>query len=1057
MFSAHFIKRPRLAMVVSVIILMAGVIALTNLPILQYPDVVPPTVSVSASYPGASAQVVSDAVAAPIEEVVNGVEGMIYMSSSCTDGGYSLSVTFEVGIDIDIAMVKVQNRVQRAYNKLPAEVRQQSVRVSSRSGDILGFYAFYSPKGTHDQLSIGTYLDDKVKDVIARVDGIADVGIMGPSKYSMRIWLDPAKMAAYSISADAVTTAISTQNIQAAAGSIGTEPAESFQQLQFSIRATGRMESVEEFENIILRTNSDGGMLTLKDVARIELGAESYSAGASYNGMPAIAMRISQLPGANALETIKRAQDELKRLSQYFPEDLEYTIVYNPTMFIRTALSEIVQTLLLTFVLVVLVVFLFLQDWRATLIPACSIPVSLIGTFSVLLVLGYSINTLTLFALVLAIGVVVDDAIVVVENVQRIMETEGLPPKQATTKAMGQVFSAVIATTLVLLAIFIPIGFITGIVGRIYQQFAVTISTAVSISTISALTLSPALCSVILRPHKKNTFAFFEWFNMVLDKIRNFYVAIAMWLVRRKFVSIAILLMVTLGAWFMFAVHPASFLPSEDQGVIMVDVQLPENATQPRTVEVMREFYEKAHDIPGVQTMMTIVGFSQMGGGSGNSGMAFLLMDPWDERKTPELQLDAIMANIARVAATIPGAQIRAFNPPPIRGLGSTSGMDFRLQAAMGQSPEELAEALNLLSAAANQDPRIARAFSTYRANTPQLYLNVDREKAEMLDVPISNVFTTLQTIMGSRYVNDFNLYSKIYQVKIQGDYNNRSKLEDILDVYVQSNNGDMVPLTTLVDISTILAPQSISRYNMYPSIQLNADVAPGFSSSEGMDGMAELMEKSVPKGFQYEWSGMSYQERQNEGQVIVLVVMALIFGFLFLVGQYESWTIPISVMLSIAVAALGAMIALYITSIPLSIYAQLGLILLVGLASKNAILIVEFAKNEREHGNSIEESAGMASRIRYRAVLMTACSFVLGVLPMVLATGAGAVGRRHIGTTVFGGMVAAVVFGVVLTPSLWAVFQTAREKIKTLLNMRTTVGILKDGADLPEKYEQEK
>ena len=1042
-------------MVISVIILMAGIISLTNLPILQYPDVVPPTVSVSASYPGASAQVVSDAVAAPIEEVVNGVEGMIYMSSSCTDGGYSLSITFEVGIDVDIAMVKVQNRVQRAYNKLPAEVRQQSVRVSSRSGDILGFYTFYSPNGTHSQLSIGTYLDDKVKDVIARVDGVADVGIIGTSKYSMRIWLDPAKLAAYGVSTSMVSTAIATQNIQAAAGAIGTEPTEGSQQLQFSIRATGRMESVEEFENIILRTNDDGGILTLKDVARIELGAESYSAGASYNGLPAIAMRLSQLPEANALETMEKVTAEFTRLSQYFPEDFEYTLVYDPTMFIRTALFEIVRTLMLTFMLVVLVVFIFLQDWRATLIPACAIPVSLIGTFSVILALGYSINTLTLFALVLAIGIVVDDAIVVVENVQRLMETEHLPPREATWKAMKQVSSAVIATTLVLLAIFIPIGFITGIIGRIYQQFAVTISTAVSISTLNALTLSPALCSILLRPHKKKKFPFFKWFNSGLDKIRNIYVFCAIWLVRHKPVAVGILLIVASAAGFMFSTHPTSFLPSEDQGVLMVDIQLPENATQPRTVEIMREFYEKVHDMPGVETVFTIIGMSQVGGGGGgNSGMAFFLLDPWDKRKTPELQIDAYIAKIGRIAATIPGAQIRAFNQPPIRGLGSTSGMDFRLQAAMGQSPEELAEALDLLTEAANKDPRIARAFSTYRASTPQLYLNVDRQKAEMLDVPISVVFSTLQAIMGSRYINDFNLYSKIYQVKIQADYPYRSKLEDILNVYVQNNKGDMVPLTTLVNVTTILAPQSIDRYNMYPSVQLNADVAPGFSSSEGMNGMADIMKKALPEGFQYEWSGMSYQERKNEGQVIVLVIMALIFGFLFLVGLYESWTIPVSVMLSIAVAALGALVALDITHIALSIYAQLGLILLVGLASKNAILIVEFAKTEREYGHSIEESAGVASRIRYRAVLMTAFSFVLGVLPMVLATGAGAVGRRHIGTTVFGGMVATVVFGVVLTPSLWAVFQTARERIKTLLHLKTTVGTLKEESDLPEDNE---
>jgi hydrophobe/amphiphile efflux-1 (HAE1) family protein len=1052
MFSSHFIRRPRLAMVMSIIILLAGIIALTRLPILQYPEVTPPTVSVSASYPGASAQVVSDAVAAPIEEVVNGVEGMIYMSSTSSNGSYSLNVTFDVGVDIDIAMVKVQNRVQRANSKLPAEVRQQAVNVSSRAGDMLGVYAFYSPNRTHDQLFIGTYLTDKVKDVITRVDGISDVGIMGPSKFSMRIWLDPAKMAAYGISADAVSAAILSQNIQAAAGSIGTEPSPGSQKLEFSIRATGRMENVEEFENIVLRTNDDGGIITLKDVARIELGAESYSAGASFNGNPAIALRLTQLPEANALQTIQRVEDELKRLSQFFPEDLAYGHVFDPTIFIRSALKEIVFTLLITFGLVVLVVFIFLQDWRATLIPACAIPVSLIGTFAILLAIGYSINTLTLFALVLVIGIVVDDAIVVVENAQRIIESEHLPPREATYKAMKQVSSPIIATTLVLLAIFIPIGFISGIVGKIYQQFAVTISTSVLISTLNALTLSPALCSILLRPHRKKRFSVFGWFNWGLDRVRKTYIFCAAWLVRHKPVAVGIFLIASSVAWFLFSGHPTSFLPSEDQGAIFIDVQLPDNATQSRTAEVMREFYEKAHKVPGIDRMMTMTGFSQMGGGGDNSGMGFIELKPWDERTTPELQIDSIIGNLNRVAATIPGAQIRPFSLPAIRGLGFSSGMDFRLQAAMGQPPEELAKTLDLVVAEANRDPRISRAYSTYRATTPQLYLNINREKSEMLDVPIARVFSTLQTIMGSRYINDFNLYSRVYQVKVQADSPYRSKPEDILDVYVQNNKGDMVPLTTLVDITTILAPQTIERYNMYPSVQINADVAPGYSSSEGMGGMESAMSKAAPQGFQYEWSGASYQERENVGQVNILVVMALVFGFLFLVGQYESWTIPIPVMLSIAVAALGAMIALKITGISLSIYAQLGLILLVGLSSKNAILIVEFAKTEREHGRPIIESAANALRIRFRAVMMTALTFILGVLPMVLATGAGAAGRRHIGTTVFGGMIAATFFGIVLITPLWAIFQTLREKAKHFLHLKTTVGILEEEPELPEE-----
>lgn len=1054
MFSAHFIGRPRLAMVLSVIILIAGAISLLNLPILQYPDVTPPTVRVSAAYPGASAQVVADAVAAPIEEVVNGVEGMIYMSSSSSDGMYSLMITFDVGVDIDIAQVKVQNRVQRANSKLPAEVRQQAVQVMAQSGEMLGMISFYSPNGTLDQLAIGTYVDDKVKDVIARVEGVSDVGIMGPDKFSMRIWLDPARMAAYGTSADAVTAAIASQNIQAAAGSIGTEPVYEAQQLQYGIRATGRMQNVEEFEDIVIRTNADGGILKLKDVARIELGAERYSAGASFNGQSAVGFRVTQLPEANALETLDRVHAELERLAQYFPEDLEYQAVFDPTIFIRTALLEIVLTLTLTFGLVVLVVFVFLQDWRATLIPACTIPVSLIGTFAVLLALGYSINTLTLFALVLAIGIVVDDAIVVVENVQRIIETEHLPPREATWKAMQQVTGAVIATTLVLLAIFIPIGFISGITGKIYQQFAVTISTAVSLSTLSALTLSPALCSILLRPHRKKKFSFFGWFNWGLDRLRNLYVFSSTWLVCHKPVAAGIFILVAAGAWLLFSGHPTSFLPNEDQGVVFVDVQLPENATQVRTTAVMRELYEKVHRVPGVEKMMTVVGFSMLGGGGDNSGMAFVALDHWDQRQDPGLHIDAIISRINSIAATIPGARIRPFNQPPIRGLGVTGGMDFRLQAAMGQSSDELSAALDRLVDEANRDRRISGAFSTYRASTPQLYLEVDRRKAEMLDVPISRIFSTLQTIMGSRYVNDFNLRSRVYQVKVQGDYAHRSALEDILDVYVENNRGGMVPLSTLVRITTILAPQSIERYNMYPAVRVNADVAPGLSSSQGMDGMESAMRKAALEGFQYEWTGMSYQERENEGQVLALVVMALVFGFLFLVGQYESWTIPVPVMLSIAVAALGAMVTLNITGIPLSIYAQLGLILLVGLASKNAILIVEFAKTEREHGHSIVESASKAARIRYRAVLMTAFSFILGVLPMVLASGAGAVGRRHIGTTVFGGMVAAVVFGVVLTPSLWAIFQSAREKVKTLIHMKTTVGILAEGPASPGEKE---
>ena len=1034
MLSRFFIDRPIFANVIAIVTMILGGVALVGLPIEQYPDVTPPTVVVNAVYPGANAQVVSDTVASPIEQQVNGVENMLYMSSVCSsDGTYSLTVTFDIGTDLDQAQVLVQNLVAVAEPQTPEEVRRQGITVKKQSTAIVIVASLTSENNRYSSLFLSNYANLRMRDELSRVPGVGGVTIFGGNNYSMRVWLNPEKLKARNLTTQDVYAAIQEQNVQVAAGQVGQPPSPNTLDFQYIVSALGRLSSPEQFEEIVIKASDDGRVTYLKDVARVELGAQSYDQYAEKGGKPSASLGIYQLPGANALAVAEGVREAVARMEESFPEGMLVDFPLDTTAFVEASIESVYHTIIEAGILVLVVILVFLQDWRAVLVPATTVPVTIIGAFAAMYVLGFSVNMLTLFGLVLAIGIVVDDAIVIVEAAAHHIE-RGMAPREATIRAMEQVLGPIIGITLVLMAVFLPTAFLGGITGQLYRQFALTIAATALISAINAVTLKPAQCASYLRKPSEHKNWFYRGFNYIYDKFERVYVVIVRILLRFRWVTmLAFIGLVSLTAWWYGKV-PTGFLPVEDQGYIISSIQLPDAASQSRTKAVTDRVNKILADTPGVMTWFNIGGMSLVdGSAASNAATIFIRFDDWEDRKDPSLSLQGVLGNLMGQFSQIKEAQIFAFPPPAIRGLGFRSGFQMQVEDRTGVGLPELGGAVERIVEGARGQSKLAGVNSSFRAGVPQLYIDIDRVKVKTLDLPLSSVFGALQTYLGSAYVNDFNKFGRTFQVRVQAEENLRLDPRDIERLEVRNNRGQMIPLGSVVKVERSFGPQIIQRYNLYPTAAVRGEPAPGVSSGEALTIMEQIARQELPDSMGYDWTGESFQEKRISGQAVWVFAFAVLLVYLVLAAQYESWLLPAAVILVVPLGLLGSVAAVSIRGMDNNIYTQIGIVLIIALASKNAILIVEFARDLRKEGRSIYDASVEAARLRFRPILMTSFAFILGVAPLVVATGAGAASQQALGTAVFGGMITSTVLAVFFTPVFFFLLQGLSEWWKPL------------------------